>query len=551
MSLGERPALLSVDGLTVTYPGGASPTVSEVAFEVAAGETVTLIGQSGSGKSTIANAVLRLLSHVGARVGGTVRFGDRDLLRLSDREFRGLRGHELGYVPQDPSHSLNPVRTIGAQLAESLGHRELLGSVLAGHRQRAARHEQVVELLRRVHLPHPEVVARNYPHELSGGMLQRVLIANAIAGDPALIVADEPTSALDVTVQQSILELLDSLKRDLDVGLLLITHDLALAAQRSDTVVVLDAGRVRDHGPAASVLRNPQSEFAARLLADIPALAPGKYADAKRRAETHEHRASALEVRGLVKTFGRGGSAINAVRDVSFAVPRATTHALVGESGSGKSTIGRIIMNLERPDSGQVYLDGAEVTATGRRELKQLRRNLQLVYQNPFTSLDPARSIDYLVAEPLLRHRIGTRIERAERARELLELVGLGAKSASGLTPARLSGGQRQRVAIARALALEPRVLILDEPTSALDVTVQAQILDLLVELQQRLGVSYLFISHDLGVVRQFADTVSVIRRGRIVETGSAVDILEHPEDDYTRRLVASVPWFPGVSEAV
>ncbi|MEU6563034.1 ABC transporter ATP-binding protein [Nocardia nova] len=534
--------LLSVRDLTVAYPG-AAPTVSQVSFEVAAGETVALIGQSGSGKSTIANAVLRLLTHVEARVEGSVRFSGRELLTLSDKEFRALRGRTLGYVPQDPSHSLNPVRTIGTQVAETLGHRDLLGAASLGRRARAARRAEVLELLARVQLPHPEIVADSYPHELSGGMLQRVLIATAIGGDPALIVADEPTSALDVTVQQSILELLDTLKRDLGVGLLLITHDLALAAQRSEEVVVLDEGRVREYGRAAGVLADPRSDHTRRLFADIPALAPGKYDQARhRRGAAHDHRETALEVTGLVKTFGTGHTALTAVDGVSFAVPRATTHALVGESGSGKSTIGRIIMRLERPDSGQVLLDGAEVTASGRRELKQLRRNLQLVYQNPFTSLDPARSIDYLVAEPLLRHRIGTRAERAERARELLDLVGLGGKAAAGLRPGRLSGGQRQRVAIARALALEPRLLILDEPTSALDVSVQAQILDLLVELQERLGLTYLFISHDLGVVRQFADTVSVIRRGQVVEDGATLDILENPRADYTRRLVSAIP---------
>lgn len=549
---GDRPPLLSVDRLTVTYRGTGAPTVSGVCFEVGAGETLALIGQSGSGKSTVANAVLRLLSHVGAHVGGTIRFDGRDLLALRDNEFRRLRGREIGYVPQDPSHSLNPVRRIGAQLAEGLGRRELLGAAVAGPASRTARREQVVELLRRVQLPRPEVIARSYPHELSGGMLQRVLIAAAIAGNPSLIVADEPTSALDVTVQQSILELLDSLKRESGLGLLLITHDLALAAQQSDTVVVLDEGRVREHGPAVGVLRDPQSDHARRLLADIPALAPDEYAESKRRRTlAHRHDIPALEVRGLIKTFGRGPSAIPAVRGVSFTVARATTHALVGESGSGKSTIGRIIVHLERSDGGQVYLDGAAVAPSGRRDLKQLRRNLQLVYQNPFTSLDPARTIDYLVAEPLIRYRIGTRAERAERAHALLELVGLGGKTAYGLTPARLSGGQRQRVAIARALALEPRLLILDEPTSALDVSVQARILDLLVDLQERLGVSYLFISHDLGVVRQFADTVSVIRRGRIVETGSAAGILEDPQHEYTRRLVSSVPGFPGVGASV
>ncbi|WP_024803183.1 ABC transporter ATP-binding protein [Nocardia sp. BMG51109] len=550
MSEGNGAALLSVRNLSVSYPGGAAPTVEDVSFDVAPGETLALIGQSGSGKSTIANAVLRLLSHVGARVSGVVGFDGRDLLTMSAKEFRALRGRRLGYVPQDPSHSLNPVRTVGAQLAESLGHRDLLGVRLLGRdarRARAAYREQVVDLLSRVHLPDPVVVAGRYPHELSGGMLQRVLIANAIAGNPSLIVADEPTSALDVTVQQSILELLDSLKNELGVGLLFVTHDLALAAQRSDSVIALEGGRIQEHGPAAELLRTPRSDTARRLLADVPALAPGKYAETRRRrTATHDRRETALEVTGLVKTFGKGASAITAVDGVSFAVPRATTHALVGESGSGKSTIGRIIMRLEQQDSGQVSLGGAAVSATGRRELKQLRRNLQLVYQNPFTSLDPARSIDYLVAEPLVRHRIGTRSERAERARALLDLVGLGAKSAAGLTTGRLSGGQRQRVAIARALALEPRLLILDEPTSALDVSVQTRILDLLAELQERLGLTYLFISHDLGVVRQFADTVSVIRRGTLVEHGTAAEILEAPREEYTRRLVASVPWYAG-----
>ncbi|MGW5381407.1 dipeptide ABC transporter ATP-binding protein [Nocardia sp. NPDC003963] len=528
--------LLTVRDLSVSYSGKrGTPTVAGISFEVPPATTVAIVGESGSGKSTVVDALLRLLDHRVA-VGGTAEFRGRDVLRLPEREFRPLRGRGIGFVPQDPTSSLNPVRRIDRQIFEAFR-----SSGLPEYAHPRRFYDQAVDLLDSVGIAQPERALHSYPHQLSGGQLQRVLIGIAIAQRPALIVADEPTSALDVTIQQKILDLLDRLKDRYGLSVLLITHDLSLAAERADRVVVLNSGRVAETGTSSEVLRTPKSAYARTLIDDIPSIDPDRFAVAKAARAQPDGAAAALAVIDVHKVFRVGAHRTEALKGVSFEIPPGRTHALVGESGSGKSTLARIALRLLEPDSGRVLVDGRDLARLGRRELRDARRNLQLVYQNPFHSLHPTYPVGRLVAEPLVRYRLGSRTQRRERVIEVLDLVGL---DESFLTRGirRLSGGQRQRVAIARALGPSPEVLVLDEPTSALDVTVQAQILRVLVDLQARLGVGYLFISHDLSVVRQLADTVTVLRRGEVQEYGDTADVFANPAGEYTASLVDSIP---------
>lgn len=527
--------LLSVRDLAVSYSGDLeAPTVSGVSFDVPAGTTVALVGESGSGKSTVVNAILNLLENRVA-VGGSVEFGGRNVLRLREREFRRIRGRRIGFVPQDPTASLDPVRRIDRQIFEAYR-----ASGLPEYSRSSDRDAQAAELLRSVGIVDPERALHSYPHQLSGGQLQRVLIGIAISQKPELIVADEPTSALDVTIQKTILDLIDRLKSEHGLSVLLITHDLSLAAERSDSVVVLNRGRIEETGSSVDVLRDPHSAYARALIDDIPSIEPDRFAAAKA-GRSVPGPEPALVVTDVRKTFHNGRHHTEALKGVSFEISEGRTHALVGESGSGKSTLARIVLRLEEPDTGHVLVAGQDVSHLGKREIKNARRNLQLVYQNPFHSLDPTYSVDRLVAEPLVRYKDGTRKQRREQAIRVLALVGLD-ETYLGRRITKLSGGQRQRVAIARALSLSPKILILDEPTSALDVTVQAQILEVLVDLQVKLGLSYLFISHDLSVVRQLADTVTVLRHGVVQEHGETADVFGDPRTDYTARLVESIP---------
>lgn len=526
--------LLSVRDLSVSY--GPQRVVSDVSFELERGRSLALIGESGSGKSTIAKAVLRLLPRASGRTSGRVEVDGTDTLELSLRRFRTLRGRTLGFVPQDPASALNPVRTIGSQAHEA--------AALTGERDAAHRRTAILAVFERVGLSDPERVYRSYPHQLSGGMLQRVLIGLAVLPEPALLVADEPTSALDVTIQKRILDLLTELRDERGIGLLLITHDLALAAERADDLLVLRDGRVEDAGPTAEVFRAPRSDYAAALRADVPALAPDRFRAALSVRPVGGAR-PAVSVRGVTKTFRTSGREVRALGDVSFEVAAGTTHALVGESGSGKTTAVRLLLGLEHPDDGELVVAGESVTGRTAADLRGVRRHLQLVYQNPFTSLDPSWSVESIVGEPLSRYGVGDRRSRRDAVRTALAAVGLG-EHLWRRRPAALSGGQRQRVAIARALVIEPDVLVLDEPTSALDVTVQAEILDVLVRLQVERGLTYLFVSHDLALVRQIADTVTVLQHGRVVEHGPAADVLDAPRHPYTRTLVTAVP-DPGV----
>ncbi|MEW9873091.1 ABC transporter ATP-binding protein [Arthrobacter sp. HS15c] len=535
----DAGALLSVAGLSVAY--GRNSVVNDVGFTLDRGESLALIGESGSGKSTIAKAVLRLLPHDQATVNGSVQVGGRDVLALPEKEFRPLRGRSLGYIPQDPGSALNPVRTIGSQAQEAAA---LLGTCDAD-----ARRSRILDVFREVGLPDPARVYDSFPHQLSGGTLQRVLIGLTVLPRPALIVADEPTSALDVTVQKLILDMLSDFRRELDISLLLITHDLAIAAERADSLVVLKDGAVQESGPSRQVFASPATAYARNLHADVPALNPDRYRR-HRLASAPQPRAAVvpqiqevpqIQVQGITKRYTAGGKDTLAVDGVSFTVERGSTHALVGESGSGKTTAVRLLLGLEQPDGGGITVGGDAVHGRSRDSLRSVRRHLQLVYQNPFMSLDPTWRVRRIVGEPLDQFRVGDKADRAGRVREALESVGLTAEFLSR-RPADLSGGQRQRVAIARALVMRPDVVVLDEPTSALDVSVQAGILELLTRLQGELGLTYLFVSHDLALVRQIADTVSVLRRGKVVEDGPVEQIFSQPRHPYTRTLLDAIP---------
>ncbi|PZO56739.1 MAG: ABC transporter ATP-binding protein [Leifsonia xyli] len=553
-------SLLSIQDLTVTYGRGSSARTAlhGVSLEVGRGERVAIVGESGSGKSTTAHAVLRLLPAAADLTGGgatlagsgasrslrsdgtaepvgTVRLsgaadgsGDLDLVTATDRQVRSVRGVRIGFVPQDPTVSLNPVTRIGTQVAEVLR--------IHGLATGAEARERAVEELRRAGIDRPELRARQYPHELSGGMRQRVLIAIALIGDPELLVADEPTSALDVTVQRTILDHLDRLVAERGTSVLFITHDLGVAADRADRIVVMSEGRVVEQGTPAEVLGAPREPYTRALIAAAPSLDDVTVSVGLRTGLPADGDPLVVAT-GLRKSFDR----VTAVDGVDVTVPRGRTLALVGESGSGKSTTARLVLGLERPDAGRVRFDGADVGGARGAALRAYRRHAQIVQQNPYAALHPRLSVGAVIADPLAAFGIGTRRSRAARAAELLDLVALPS-SVLGRRPAELSGGQRQRVAIARALVLDPSFIVLDEPVSALDVSVQAQILDLLAELQSTLGVSYLFISHDLAVVRRIAHEVSVLRGGRVVEHGDVAQVLHDPQHEYTRALLDAIP---------
>jgi peptide/nickel transport system ATP-binding protein len=528
--------LLSVEGLTVAY--GDQTVVRGVDFVLQRGQSLALIGESGSGKSTIAKTVLRLLPPQARVLAGQIGFAGRDVSKLRERQFRPLRGREFGYVPQDPGSALNAVRTIGSQALEA--------AALLPEGDTAARRARVMETFELVGLADPERVYGSYPHQLSGGMLQRVLIGLAVLPRPALIVADEPTSGLDVTIQKRILDLFSELQRSLGISLLFITHDLAVAAERADTLVVLKDGVVQERGAAGQVFAAPRSQYTRELQADVPAVNPDRYrightAGLARRSQST---GTQIDVRSVSKTFTVGARRVVAIEDISFCVERGTTHALVGESGSGKTTAVRLLLGLEQPDAGEIVIGDESVRSHSRGQWRSLRRHLQLVYQNPFTSLDPTWRLERMVREPLDRFGVGDQAERRDRVREALHSVGLP-ESMLSRRPTHLSGGQRQRVAIARALVLRPDVVVLDEPTSSLDVTVQAGIIDLLFRLQSELGLTYLFVSHDLSLVRQLADTVSVLQRGRVVEDGPVREIFSQPQHPYTKALVDAIPALP------
>ncbi|HZQ34275.1 MAG TPA: ABC transporter ATP-binding protein [Mycobacterium sp.] len=523
--------LLSVDSLQVRF-GADEPAVRDARLTVYPGQTVALVGESGSGKSTTAAAVLGLLPPGGRITNGRIVFDGEDITCANRQRLGDLRGRRIGYVPQDPMTNLNPVWTVGFQVREALRANGL---------DRGAARNKAIHLLDEVGMTDTTMRARRYPHQLSGGMCQRALIAIGLAGRPQLLIADEPTSALDVTVQKQVLDHLDALTDELGTAVLLITHDLALAAERAEHLVVMYRGRIVESGPAQTIINDPRHEYTRRLVAAAPSIGGRK--DPTRASEPVSD--DVLVVDNLTKVFRVGVPLrqrdITAVDNVSFRVRRGTTTAVVGESGSGKTTVARLVLGLLPASAGTVLFDGQDVAALNRHAAKAFRRRVQPVFQNPYSSLDPMFSVYRTIEEPLRIHGVGNRSQRLKAVRELLDQVALPS-SVLRRFPRELSGGQRQRAAIARALALRPEMLVCDEAVSALDVVVQAQILTLLKNLQIDLGLTYLFISHDLAVVRDIADDVVVMCAGRVVEHASADDVFENPGDDYTRRLLESIP---------
>jgi peptide/nickel transport system ATP-binding protein len=530
--------VLRVEGLSVSFRTRRDEVaaVRDVSFHVDAGETLAIVGESGSGKTTTAAAINRLLPGNGRIVAGTIWFGERDLTRLGESQLRAIRGAAIGLVPQDPMSNLDPVMRVGDQIAEAL---EVHG-VATG---RAAR-TRVIELLDLVGIPDATRRAAQYPHEFSGGMRQRVLIAIGLSCRPQLLIADEPTSALDVTVQRRILDRLDELTAEMGTSVVLITHDLGLAAERADRVAVMRSGEIVETGPAAEILAAPRHDYTKALVRAAPSLTTRSIATA---APAVGGGGRLVTVDQVVKRYPvrerwrAKGAELIAVDNVSFEIDRGTTVSIVGESGSGKSTTANLLLGLEPATAGTISFDGADLAAMNRADLMAFRRRVQPVFQNPYASLDPRYTVARSVAEPLRVHRVGTRDSRHATVVGLLERVSLPA-SMAGRFPHELSGGQRQRVAIARALALSPDLVVLDEPVSALDVIVQNQVLELLASLQDELGLSYLFISHDLAVVRMISHVVHVMHDGRIVESGTPAQIFDSPQTDYTRELLAAIP---------
>jgi peptide/nickel transport system ATP-binding protein len=530
--------LIEVRNLGVAYRFAEQVTqaVREVSFQVAKGETVAIVGESGSGKSTLANAILGLLPDNAQVTGGELIIDGQDLTHAPERVKRRVRGSTIGLVPQDPMVGLNPTLRIGRQIGEAL--------IQAQGARYPGVDADVLELLEQVGLDKPVLRARQYPHELSGGMRQRVLIAIALAGNPRLIIADEPTSALDVTVQRKILDHLQRLVSERGISLLIITHDLGVAADRADRVLVMKSGELVEQGPPQQILITPSHAYTRALIAAAPAFGQRKSPALPRTSTASSTPILTLEnigkryslpyVKGEERDF-------LALQDVNFKVYPGQTLAIVGESGSGKSTALRIALGLEKPTQGRVLFEDRDITHLSWRDFRPLRQRMQLVQQNPFGALDPRFTLFDSIVEPLVSFGLlkGRELERA--ARTLIERVHLPIAYLDRL-PRELSGGQRQRVAIARALALQPDLLLLDEPVSALDVSVQAQILDLLVELQADLGIAYVLVSHDLAVVASVAHHVLVLRQGQTVEQGPAGALFEQPEAAYTRELIAAIP---------
>ena len=560
----EGPDLIVIDNLRVEFDtqSGVVVGVEDVSFSIASGETVAVVGESGSGKSVSSLSLMRLVEFGGGRIaGGRLMFqrghagkkkaGEVDLAHADERLMRDIRGNEIGMIFQEPMTSLNPVFTVRRQLTEGLRFHRGIGQAEADAR--------ALELMRLVRIPEPERRLGQYPHELSGGMRQRVVIAMALACEPRLLICDEPTTALDVTIQAEILSLIDRLKRETGTAVLFITHDMAVVAQMADRVVVMYQGKLVEEGPVEEIFANPKAGYTRALLAAVPRLGEmrGRPAPEPMRIPGEPEEAikpnlgsdeMTLEVEHLTTRFPvrkgllrRVVANVHAVEDVSFTLNRAETLSLVGESGCGKSTTGRSILRLTEPTSGAVRLGGEDVIAMGPKALRQARREMQMVFQDPFASLNPTRRLIDQVTEPLRNYSIGSGSEREDRAAMLFDRVELP-RAFLTRYPHELSGGQRQRVAIARALALSPKLIVADESVSALDVSVQAQVLNLMMELQADMDISFLFISHDMAVVERVSHVVAVMFLGRIVEIGPRAAVMEDPRHPYTQQLLRAVP---------
>jgi peptide/nickel transport system ATP-binding protein len=557
--VGTSGSVLSITDLTISFrtEDGVVDAVKGIGFDVAPGEIVAVVGESGSGKSVTSMSVLGLLPKT-STISGDVRLGEDGISGLKEKDLRKIRGNEIAMIFQEPMTALNPVYTIGWQIRESLrSHQDI---------SKAAADARAIELLEMVGIPNPAERFKQYPHQLSGGLRQRVVIAMAIACDPKVIIADEPTTALDVTVQAEILGLLRKLRDTLNTAIVLITHDMGVVADLADRVVVMYQGEIVEEAPVQELFASPKQDYTRRLLAAVPvlgqrpenrrlfesAIADGTAAtqiaeeirleDAELEAQI-EMTAPALEITDLALEYpGRRGQKVNrAVDGVSLSIQKGEILGLVGESGSGKSTVGRCAIGLLRATEGSVSIAGRDITKLSNKELRPLRRYFSIVFQDPASTLDPKMTIGESVAEPLVLHKILRGKELNDRVATLLDKVELSGHYRNRY-PHELSGGQRQRVAIARALALDPQLLIADEPTSALDVSVQARVLDLFLDLQQSLQFACLFISHDLAVVDLLADRVAVMQHGKLIEVGTRDQVLHSPQEDYTRRLLSAAP---------
>jgi peptide/nickel transport system ATP-binding protein len=537
----DADTAVSIKDLKLALPPGADRAyaVDGVSFDLAPGKILCVVGESGSGKSMCAHALMGLLPDNVVPEGGKILFDGQDLLTLGEDQWLKLRGRHIAMVFQEPMTALNPLMRIGDQIAEMFEAHGLLTP--------RARRRKALSLLREVALPDPEKSVRAYPHQLSGGQRQRAMIAMALALEPAVLVADEPTTALDVTTQAQILKLILNLQRRRNMAVMFITHDFGVVTDIADRVVVLQHGKVAEQGKADDVLLRPQHPYTRALLAAVPAMQPPQ-------RPTFVSRNKAVEVVGLDKTYTSSGGwfqptrHVQAAKDVNFTILQGETLGLVGESGSGKSSVARLVMRLIEPDQGTVRVGEVDFTQTHGEELRKERRRIQMIFQDPFASLNPRRKVGHIIADGPIAHGTSP-AEARRRARELLGLVGLN-DSAMERFPHEFSGGQRQRIGIARALALQPDVLVADEAVSALDVSVQAQVLNLLEDLKAKLGLSMLFITHDLRVAAQICDRIAVMQRGVIVELKPATTLFAAPEHPYTRELLAAVPGRISPSEA-
>ena len=535
--------LLEVKDLCTWFGEGenAVRAVDGVSFHIDRGETFSLLGESGCGKSMTALTIMRLLPHAGRVRSGGVLLDGEDLLRVPERSMRDIRGGRIAMIFQEPQTSLNPVLTIGTQVGETLGRHK----GLAGKAQRA----RVIELLDAVGIPEPERRYSEYPHQFSGGMKQRVMIAIALAGDPDLLIADEPTTALDVTIQAQVLELLRKLQQEIGMAILFITHDLGVASQMADRVAVMYQGKIVEQADRASFFRSPIHSYSRKLFDALPSKAKREREAARDPGARSKSGQVLLEVKDLKVhfpirkgVFKRIVGYVEAVDGVSIAIEKGRTVAMVGESGSGKTTMGKGILQLIRPTGGTVCFDGEDLTRLQHKELRKRRSEIQIVFQDPYSSMNPRMMVGDIIEEGMIAQRIGkTKADRQRRVEELLEQVGLDPGFRLRY-PHEFSGGQRQRICIARALAVDPKLIVCDEPTSALDISVQAQVLALLKDLQQRLGLAYLFITHNIGVVEYIAHHVAVMYRGKIVEQGSVDKVLYSPTHPYTQELLSAVP---------
>ncbi len=552
--------VLSVENLTTSFlvDGAWKPVVRDISFTVAPGETVAIVGESGSGKSVTSLSIMRLLQKETSRVEGRVMMGGRNILDLPESEMRRVRGNDVAMIFQEPMTSLNPLFTIGDQISEALlCHRPM---------SKADARAETIRLLEKVRIPSAASRFDEYPHRFSGGMRQRVMIAMALASRPKLLIADEPTTALDVTIQGQILDLIKVLQEEEGTSVLFITHDMGVVAEIADRTVVMFRGDAVETGNTEDIFLRAKHPYTRALLSAVPMLGSMKgesqpmrfpvidaatglpSATAEATDTVQAGRKPILEVKNLVKRFdihagllGKLKGRVHAIENVSFSLQPGETLSLVGESGCGKSTTGRAIMRLIEPESGSVTLDGQDVLKMDRRQLREMRRTMQMIFQDPFASLNPRMTVGAAIAEPYLEHKLGTARQAREKVADLLGRVGLQADMAARY-PHEFSGGQRQRVCIARALALDPKLIVADESVSALDVSIKAQVINLLLDLQASLGLAYLFISHDMAVVERVSHRVAVMHLGEIVEIGSRAQVFGNPQHPYTKKLMAAVP---------